>query len=81
MFNFHGGATISTVSLAPMSLAAVAVLQHSGHIVIAGIFLFISFLSLFFLVASLIRFFINFRKNAKAFYNPECSPHAYDVSL
>jgi hypothetical protein len=67
MFNFHGGTAISTISLSSAGVAGAYLLQHSGNIVIALLFLAISALSFFLAVTTLTRFFINIKKYRREF--------------
>jgi len=67
MFNFNGSTAISTIALSSASTAGAFVLQHSGNILIAVLFLAVSVLSFFLAGATLTRFFINIKKYRREF--------------
>ena len=75
MFNFHSGTGTSSLTLALSNFMVVFMFHDVSHkIVVIGLLVLTSF-SLFILIATLTRFFINLKKCAPAFYENERMPY------
>ena len=63
MLNFNGGTAVSGTSIAGMSTYVGFLLLHAGDIAIALCFLALTGIYLFFVIATLTRYIINYRRN------------------
>ncbi len=63
MLNFNGGTGVAGTSIAPMSMFAGYLLLESGDVALAICFLILSSLYFLFVICTLCRYFINYRRN------------------
>ncbi len=74
MFNFHGGTVISGFTIPVGSFAVAFYLHDTTHVIVVWGLMILTLISLFFLTATLSRFFINLKKYFSDFDNPEKLP-------